>query len=70
VAGELSFQPPYIQLYICGLRLYISKNNQDNQSYFNSIKRPKTFGRVAGNILEVIDLFSNSVDMRENILYS
>jgi hypothetical protein len=36
VAGELRFQPPYIQLYIYGLRPYISWYNQDNQSHFNN----------------------------------
>jgi hypothetical protein len=45
---------------------YTSKNNRlVNLGY---IKRPKIFSRITSNILESIDLFPNSINIRENIL--
>jgi hypothetical protein len=55
MAGELRSQPPYIQLYICGLKPYISWYNQDNQSHFN-----KLFNNLFLNLTNLLNTFISS----------
>jgi hypothetical protein len=62
VAGELRFQPLYIQLYICGLRLYISCYNQDNQLYFNRLS-------VINRILRNNKIINNPVFPGKNYIF-
>jgi hypothetical protein len=47
---------------------YIGENNRSIDLGY--IKRPKVLSRIAGNILEDIDSFSNSINIQENILYN